>query len=272
MITSINKEDFLEILPISCVESYILASLKKMDYPVEYTYFESFISVQHAFNDYVHHIFNFSYYDGIERIQNIASRLDLLKIKRNKTLSLPVFDQRYMFLFSIKPECLLQSYGKQALRQDHYVYIKQLNEDYLYINNNPLHQKRITRPEIESFYDGEYIRVEFTEKQLEAQDIKNKMVFRICKELDYSWSKYNINDIDLVDISNLFAYLNISWKRTDLLINALFNANLNISQVLNDTILKIAYMKMRNNWDREYITRVFTELDKTQESIKNLLC
>lgn len=271
MIT-LNKKDFLNILPISCVESYVLAYLRKCGFPIEWLYYQSFISIQHIFSDFLNNAISFTDYPVVERVQNVARDLNCMTINGYKNSKFPSVTEEQITLIGIKPESFSDIYGKNAWRDDHYIYISKHDNcnDYHYINNNPLHERTISLVEIQDLYNGYYISFLYTgEITIDKTLIKKLLTNHITKELEHPFLEMDFSAcgqcVDAIGI------LNITWQRTAKLMELIYNKPFDFSEIVTNFYTQMLYMNSRRKWDVNWIKNMYQKIFEIQNELLNYL-
>lgn len=269
----IEKKDFEKIYPISCVESYVLAYLKKRGVIVSDLYYNSFISVDHLIKDFCFNSHRYANYVEIERIQDTAVRIGILEMNGGYDKSVSFLKSKgNEFLLSIKKEYFKNVYGNQTWRDDHYVYIKSLNEEeYFYLNNNPLHDNIICLKEVYDLYNNRYI--EFKQKNkgvVHRESLLTACLEKIQKEHEYRCIN-KISSIEYENMRDLICMLRISRQRINNFLSEWMEPDPAWIDNVNSIFAKLEYSRIRKKYSSDIFISQLDILRSDEQEMEHMI-
>ena len=255
---AIRKEDFHGIYPISCVESYILAYLRRCGFPAYLLYYQSYLSADHILHDFLRENSVFTQYDPVRRLQDIAVDLGVLELKGTYSLQIPAFENSDREnLIAIREEPFFDMYGKNAWRYDHYIYIKRLDDtEYYYLNNNPLHVKVINHEELVNIYNDRYITFRYIpENAVDQSKLISDFITRFNDETNF---KFNIEKYDMESLEKVrdaIGILRIIRQRTYQFAEELGMSKFDWMKTANELYAQLEYMRIRHRYNPDILIK-----------------
>ena len=155
-----------DILGLSCVENHVLDFIKPRCNNFGLIYYDSFVSSHDVFEACKNN--SFEYYHGIDRIQDVLKRNNMLEIEMYKADFIAFLNhlhkeqkENIQVLMQVDSATAQQKFFARGLRNDHYISV-QLDEGGYIITNDIPHKKLIVAAkEIEDMYGGYYLIIEF---------------------------------------------------------------------------------------------------------------
>lgn len=258
----INKKDINEVYSVSCVESYILAFLKKKGVNISYLYCNGFVSVDHLICDFSCNDITYADYRNVERIQDVAKEMGILDLKGAKNSSLDfINNESNEYLLEIKDEQFRKLYGHGAWRDDHYVYIKKKSEkEYFYLNDNPRHEMVIDSNYLFELYNQRYISFRYLGKNMDRDLAFYRSLMQYEKESAYT--EYRIDILKYEVLRDIICMLRVSRKRVSDFIGEWEVPNNMWVERINNIFSKVEYSRVRKRYSSAIF---FDELDNLRK-------
>lgn len=139
-------------------EEYILNA---QNYDYKHLYVQSYVSFSEIMNYFFYERKQFEYYNGIPRLQQIASKHNVISIKSIDKPCIDIDSEYDYYLLRLCPEYIEEIYGEVTWRDDHYVLLGNFNDSrWTYINDNPRDCRALDRSEMLTAYAGSLIRID----------------------------------------------------------------------------------------------------------------
>lgn len=246
---ALNKKDIGIVYAVSCVERYVLAYLNKLGIDTSLLYYDSFCSVNHLINDFGNKNNSYVQYDAMKRIQDVAKELNILTIKGVVSEDLRFLDQKESeYLLEMNKDSFKDMYAKEAWREDHYFYIKKIDDEkYLYLNDIPLQEKVIDKSELKKLYNNRYLEI----KRISDQIDKKKVLLKFCEryEQEKNMARVPVEQLEYEHLRDLLCMLRTSRRRTSDFISQWEEANPLWVNRVNSVFSKVEYSRVRKHFD-----------------------
>lgn len=162
----ITKEDISRVYPLSCAESYFLAWMKACGIPCGLLYNTSFVPLGKVLSDFLAHGAKYESYNEIERVMALAKRYGIIEYTVHRYFDKNI-DESIRCGNLVLAEVNHSFFERHLLRpwrDDHYICITDVDSsgNYLYVNQFPLSEGKLTQAEIETYFGGKVIEYKLT--------------------------------------------------------------------------------------------------------------
>ncbi len=263
---------------LSCVESYLLYILSTNNYDYRYLYALSYVSFSEIMNYFFNERKRFEYYNGVPRLQQIASKYNIILIKDFDKLSINIDSKHDYYLLRLCPEYIEETYGEVTWRDDHYVLLANYNDSmWTYINDNPRDCRTLNYNEMLTAYAGSLIRIDLVSgitdkmKDLLLQEFLDSM-----PENKKKCSTFSVDEI--IAARNALAILRILRRRIYEYCSQYICCDFMVDYLneLDKQFSLIEYMRLRNRVDYSKIDNMFSSLHQNDpefiQTIKRKMC
>lgn len=263
---------------LSCVESYLLYILSANNYDYRHLYAQSYVSFSEIMNYFFNERKQFEYYNGVPRLQQIASKHNVISIKSIDKPCIDIDSEHDYYLLRLCPEYIEETYGEVTWRDDHYVLLAKFNDSmWTYINDNPRDCKILNRSDMLTVYAGSLIRIDLasgiTDK---TKDLLLQEFFNSMSENKKVCSTFSVDDI--IASRNALAVLRILRRRIYEYCSQYICCDFMVDYLheLDKQFSLIEYMRLRNRVDYSKIDNMFSSLQQKDfeitETIKRKMC
>ena len=255
----LNKQDFKDIYGLSCVENLILYILKQEGMMCECLYCESFYSISEIEHYFLKNQATHANFYLPKRIQNIAQERGWVRIRLiDSEEFIDVRDNEYCCILT-KPEFTVDKFGVKLMREDHYLLLTNMGEQYYYLNDYPCHIGQISLNEIRNIYNGRIIAIEVLKNlPIEIDKYRQEMISKMHVEcLEYHMVSKNVMTIrDVIGVlriirRRMLRLLGISSNDQDC------NEYLNL---LDHSYAIIEYLRLKHQLDEKKIETMCDEI------------
>ncbi|MCM3038997.1 hypothetical protein M3201_04700 [Paenibacillus motobuensis] len=269
-VENITRDDLDNLQSFSCVESYILAYLKKEKINITLLYYLSYIPYKELYNDFLFKEVEYAYFKKIPRIQDVAKEHNLIEVEWNDNINLTeIFENKeWDFLLGINSDYFYAKYNFYPWRKDHYVLIRQKNQNtYYYLNDNPRDESYITTSELHQIFNGETIKYRITGDTFSLEE--NKILKQFYTNLAFEEKSNFIDTIDSIlddehniKIRDFLGVLRISRIRIERFISNFIDSNFMESYIteIKKLYTTCEYQRLRKKLDLNYIKEKIDEL------------
>lgn len=134
----LSKDIFNKVVGLSCIENYLLYVLVAENYPYQYIYYKSYISLADIIISFIDGE-QYETFHTVNRLNSVAAFEGLINIRRFNDADFKHFNSYDFNCIEIKPEYVTKKYGQSSCRDDHYILLSSGNdsEQYFYINDVP---------------------------------------------------------------------------------------------------------------------------------------
>ncbi len=260
-----TKEDIKNALSLSCVENYFLGYFKNK-FDIRALYVNSFLPFDKVMDDMINGDVKYEYYP-LERLQNTAELLGITthvkKVKFNyfpNRLNLIRVNKNFFKNIKLLP-----------WRNDHFIVIEKINDQFRFINNYPLSEGIIQKDIIAEIFDGTAL--VFCETDNFNEDVYEQLCNnRYVNFKDNKINEYQISKINMQNLRDALLILKISRKRliewvkfeserknfAD--ISKIIDSGNKIVKMFDDLIITLQLQHLRKTFDGEIINKKFDEL------------
>lgn len=252
---------------LSCIEDYVIYILSTylsywpQIFIKSYLSFGEILSLLSDGQEY-------SYFTGIERLQNTAQKQGLCKLVRCTSGRFDIETiYNKLFIMQVKENFIYEKYKRKMWRKDHYILFKHKEKDiFEFINDIPMDSGEFTFDKLKEIYNHNLIFVDVLpgirlEKKLIAMKClehmsehnpkKNKSPLHIKKEISY------------ITLRDSIGIMKVVIKRMVVLLNLLGEEGLDMYyEDLCQLYSKVEYMKLRKKTIEEQINCAFEILEK----------
>ncbi|MBP2245834.1 hypothetical protein [Paenibacillus xylanexedens] len=279
----LRKSDFDDLLSFSCVENYISAHLKKEGFNISLLYYLSFAPFKSLYQDFTNNHIEYARLSSITRIQDLAVKENIIDMNwSNETDINEMFNaNNHNLLVGVNLKYFHDKYKIYPWRDDHYVYIRKLDEDiYHYLNDNPKDEGIVTREQFQQLYNGQCIKYHLINHDKITK--KEDLLFKFCSTLKIPENSMDINvsllgKTDAVQIRDFLGVIRISRMRVERFMNNYFQVDY-IGPYINEIsklYALVEYQRLRKKLDLNYINESIKKLYsmdmEISEKIKNTI-
>lgn len=263
---------------LSCIESYLLYILSANNYDYRHLYAQSYESFFEIMNYFFYERKQFEYYNGVPRLQQIASKYNIISIKNIDKPCIDIDSEHDYYLLRLCPKFIEATYGETIWRDDHYVLLASFNNSsWIYINDNPRDCKTLSHNEMLTAYAGSLIRIDLTSGITDKmKDILLQEFLDSMSENKKVCSTFSVDNI--IAARNALAVLRILRRRIYEYCSQYICCDF-MESYLNDLdkhFSLIEYMRLRNKGDYKKIESIFSSLHQKDsefiETIKRKMC
>ena len=155
-----NKFDksLLDNIPgLSCIENYLIFVLKQENYTYNFLFYKSFLSLYKIIKEFVNSNVSYASFYLIERLQKTAKESEVINSEYMNSVEIPILKKNNHLAISVSPSYINDKYNTTLWRDDHFILLKQDdNENYYYLNDVPRDTGIINIEMIKKIYTGNY--------------------------------------------------------------------------------------------------------------------
>ena len=274
----IDLSRFNSFHSLSCIESYLLYILSTNNYDYRHLYALSYVS----FSKIMHYFFNerkqFEYYNGVSRLQQIASKHSVISIKSIDQPYIDIDSEHDYYLLRLCPKYVEETYGETTWRDDHYVLLANFNDSsWTYINDNPRDYKTLNRSKMLTAYAGSLIRINLASSITDK--MKNLLLQGFLNSMSENKEIFSTSSVDdIIAARNALAVLRILRRRIHEYCSQYIYCDFMVDYLneLDRQFSLIEYMRLRNRVDYSKIENMFLLLQqndsKVIETINRKMC
>ena len=264
----VDLNRFNSLCSLSCVESYLLYLLSTYNYDYKYLYALSYVNFDEILNYFFTERKQYEYYDGVNRLQQIASAHNLISIQAIDCPYISIDSDYNHYLLKLCPKYIEKTYGAATWRDDHYVLLTNFDEtSWTYINDNPRDCKTLTCDEMMSAYAGSLIKIKLLSDVTDR--VKDLLLGEFHASISEDIKMYPIPLLhDIIAARNALAVLKILRRRIYDYCSQYVSCDF-MRIYLNELdrqFSSIEYMRLRNRIDYKEIENMFNLL--RQKDIK----
>ncbi len=254
---------------ITCVEFYLLNALKQM-IDIRKLYYKSYISAAKILKEIKDKKEHFTAYSGIERIQNILFRHNMLTYHVSTFFDECDFQKKDLITLLLVNKNFFETQKKWPYREDHYVYIYQTKQGTMMMNSYPVSIEEIKIAKINDFFSHKCLVYQFLNK--------DHLPFKKVKRLFINYLK-KIDFVPIEDTSNLLqlqSFMQIlkitRYRLYDLCCYLCANKTLlttisNATQYYETAFLKISMMLIQKSTSQTTLSEIILKINQFEKTI-----
>ena len=274
-----NKEELSKTLSISCVENYFLVWIAKfMDKRA--LYFSSFVPAGEIINDFINGGADYSDYNKIKRIQDIAEEAGITSHKMYNEL---LIEKEFENLVLIR---INKTFFKNSKlipwRPDHYICITaREGSGFKYINNYPLRIGEMNLENLQNCFDKSVLVYSYKRFFSECFRYQNEKTFITIINSAVNFSVPNV--FDLKKMRDALGIIKISRKRIFLWLKFMamhnqfiFDREFSETAAKEINLIEKLYLRLelsvlRNNQDFKYFHSALDGIMEIEKKIPTLI-
>lgn len=264
-----------DILGFSCVENHVLEQMYSRCEAFGLLYFDSYMPLDKMYKFAKEN--SFEYFAGVERIQNILKRNDLMVIERHK---MPFHDfKKYVssldddtiILMVINAVNTRQLFMARGLREDHYVRVICNNNEFTIINDIPYKRVLITGETLRMLYMNDFLVLGY--KPFYSAHtlllLENQRKYKLNDVSSYIHHSSEYSSDFLVTFRNMLVVFKTMRSRLNVYLKAK-GYKCDLTEELNDVtklIAKTEYTRLRKIHNKDTYDELIDQINRIDEEI-----
>lgn len=247
-----------DIIGLSCIENYILYTLKQKAYNYAHLFYKNYLPFQRIVDEFVSNNGKYASFYCVERLQQTAKECGWINSEYAEAsqFTTHLSEDDYLAV-AVKPWYIKQKYNTALWRGDHFILLKRLdNENYYYLNDIPRDSGVISVGTVEKIYADAYFLFSLNEVDECAERERHGLYaksFVDSLESEKGCTDKNLSVENVEMLRDIFGILKILRRR----IHAYCGNYMDVSFMeeylayLDKTYASIEYIRLRKTFSPE---------------------